>query len=790
MATPRYLTAQKISLLVLTRLYCSSSLPYSATIPILSFILSNNLPPAQSSARPRRSHNSNQQDTSFSIDAFEDVLAEHASNMPGRTLLDLFLKHMWEMNSFDALHALFDSILDLVTPPPPGTQDEESPDRIYLSKTSPLGAFVRRAHLEFTRLQFDDSMKLWSSFIRYRAPTAQWTKRLAGLASGGVDMVVSEMGLRAGDDVYEIAYGHLEEDYEEGAGMSLNDLDRILDFQLDRLQKFGDRVPDEMKGQLRNMVNSSGTVHRQAHLVQFFDAWKAGDYTSAFDNLHRYYDYAMQTREKIHYQYALLHMAILQADFGCFGEAIAAINETIATARENQDMTCLSFSLSWLNHMAKAYPKQMKGVGYMSMLGTERDALTFLKAKAKEAKMYNLLSATLLNEAKLSLMTGDSIPRALEHIYQSSHLNIKENVNSYGSQMLLTATLYQRLGVPHLANIHCELLLDCYSHSCPTEECLRAIGRRAFVISQSGRYDEAIKMLEAIDPSVYKSLKFHQFLVLCIGLIKLRRAIRRSDWPTATHLLETLKPTATPSTPPLDPELSFVQHDTYIDYLISTSQFPLAYQCISSLAKSLKEDNADVQQRVSVLLMQAELWWKVGKSERGFSVALKAASVSFRARLASSLWTAVGCLGVILNSLGECREARRLIEGVLPQALEGADTVLTGTLYSHLADSYMGLANPNATQSSISNAASPCPSTPKTGEQASNRSRSANIAKAELYIDRARECFKNAAYLDGECEQLMKKAIIAKLRGDEKVAEEWAMRHNTVWDEGYGSQEV
>ncbi|OWY42017.1 anaphase-promoting complex protein [Alternaria alternata] len=789
MATPRYLTAQKISLLVLTRLYCSSSLPYSATIPILSFILSNNLPPAQSSARPQRSATSNQQDTSFSIDAFEDVLSEHASNMPGRTLLDLFLKHMWEMNSFDALHALFDSILDLVTPPPPGSQDEESLDRIYLSKTSPLGAFVRRAHLEFTRLQFDDSMKLWSSFIRYRAPTAQWTKRLAGLASGGVDMVVSEMGLQGGDDVYEIAYGHLEEDQEQGAGMSLNDLDRILDFQLDRLQRFGDRVPDEMKGQLRSMVSSSGIVHRQAHLVQFFDAWKAGDYTSAFDNLHRYYDYAMQTREKIHYQYALLHMAILQADFGCFGEAIAAINETIATARENQDMTCLSFSLSWLNHMAKAYPKQMKGVGYMSMLGTERDALTFLKTKAKEARMYSLLSATLLNEAKLSLTMGDSIPRALEHIYQSSHLNIKENVNSYGSQMLLTATLYQRLGIPHLANIHCDLLLDCYSHSCPIEERLRAIGRRAFVISQSGRYDEAIKMLEAVDPSVYKSLKFHQFLVLCIGLIKLRRAIRRSDWSTASHLLETLKPSATPSMPSLDPELSFLQHETYIDYLISTSQFPLAYQCISSLAQSLKEDNADVQQRISVLLMQAELWRRVGRPERGFSVALRAASVSFRTRLASSLWAAVGCLGAILNTLGEYREARRLIEAVLPQALEGADTMLTGTLYSHLADSCMGLGNPDASPPT-SNTGSQRPSTPKAGEQASNRTCSGNIAKAELYVDRATECFKKAAYLDGECDQLMKKAIIAKLRGDEKVAEEWAMRHNLVWDEGYGSQEM
>jgi anaphase-promoting complex subunit 5 len=93
--------------------------------------------------------------------------------------------------------------------------------------------------------------------------------------------------------------------------------------------------------------------------------------------------------------------------------------------------------------------------------------------------------------------------------------------------MLLTSTLYSRLGIPHLANVHYELLLDCYSHSCPIDERIRAIGRRAFIISQSGRYDEAIRILEAIDASVHKSLKFHQYLVLCIGLIKLRRAIRR-----------------------------------------------------------------------------------------------------------------------------------------------------------------------------------------------------------------------------------------------------------------------
>jgi len=408
MAASRYLTAQKISLLVLVRLYCSSALPTSSTIPTLSFILSHTLSSPSAGARNQRASSSSalSHDTTFSIDAFEDVLQGHPSSMPGRTLLDVFLKDMWGMNSFDALHALFEGLKELVgSPPAADSHDDAPPDRIYLSKTSPLGAFVRRADLEFTRLQFDDAMRLWSSFIKYRAPTAQWTKRLAGLASSGVDMVASELGIGPGNALYEIAYGHLEEQDEDGTGLSIDDLDRILDFQLDRLQRFGDRVPDAMKDQLHSMVTSSGLVHRQAHLVQFFDAWKAGDYTSSFDNLHRYYDYAMQTREKIHYQYALLHMAILQADFGCFGEAIAAITETIATARENQDMTCLSFSLSWLNHMAKAYPKQMKGAGYMNMLGSERDALTFLKAKAKETKMYNLLSATLLNEAKLSLAT-------------------------------------------------------------------------------------------------------------------------------------------------------------------------------------------------------------------------------------------------------------------------------------------------------------------------------------------------------------------------------------------------
>lgn len=378
-------------------------------------------------------------------------------------------------------------------------------------------------------------------------------------------------------------------------------------------------------------------------------------------------------------------------------------------------------------------------------------------------------------------------------MFQSSHLSIKEDVGNYGSQMLLQSTVYSRLGLPHMANMHCELLLDTYNDSCPLDERIRAIGRQAFIMSQSGRHDDAIAALEALVPVIHTSLKYYQYLVLCMGIIKLKRAIRRycpvlrcgnciltlsrSDWSMCDHLLTTLKPQPAidPSSTPLDPELSFLLHESHIDYLVSKGCYSKAFVAISTLAQTLKEDDADILQRVNVLLMKADLFRQVGKPEQGFGVALRAASVSHRAKLMPSLWTAVGLLANILNSLGECASASRLLEGVLPQALEGADNLLVGTLYSHLGDSYMGLADPNkAPESKASPKSSP----------SSGRSMAASVARAELYIDHAREYYKKSGSLTGECEQLMKKAIIAKLRGDEKLAEEWAQNHNRVWEEG------
>jgi anaphase-promoting complex subunit 5 len=129
----------------------------------------------------------------------------------------------------------------------------------------------------------------------------------------------------------------------------------------------------------------------------------------AFESLHRYFDYTMHTRQRSYYQYALLHMAIMQADFGCYSEAAAAMTETIATARENQDLACMNFSLSWLQHLARAYPAQMNVVGDTA-LAAERYGLQYLKFKAKEMKLPSLLCSSLLTEAKMALSSVRAPP--------------------------------------------------------------------------------------------------------------------------------------------------------------------------------------------------------------------------------------------------------------------------------------------------------------------------------------------------------------------------------------------
>jgi anaphase-promoting complex subunit 5 len=79
------------------------------------------------------------------------------------------------------------------------------------------------------------------------------------------------------------------------------------------------------------------------HFMSFFEAWRAGQYTLALEELHRYFDYSIATKGnatggqadgvKVYYQYALLHLSVLHADFERWEEALGTMEECIATGK-------------------------------------------------------------------------------------------------------------------------------------------------------------------------------------------------------------------------------------------------------------------------------------------------------------------------------------------------------------------------------------------------------------------------------------------------------------------------
>ena len=196
----------------------------------------------------------------------------------------------------------------------------------------------------------------------------------------------------------------------------------------------------------------------------------------------------MSNRDRSYYQYALMNLAVLQADFGCHREALTAMLETVSTARENRDMSCLNFALNWLFHFGRAHPDLVRDLVSHSMLGTGKDNLAFLRVKSKETGMWTLWSAVLLSEAKLGLINGDSVAAAMESMVRSSHIVMVKNMkNMFGSHLALSAALWDRLGLSSMSSAACEVFLRCHARHSIFDDELKLSCRLAMMLAGQGR---------------------------------------------------------------------------------------------------------------------------------------------------------------------------------------------------------------------------------------------------------------------------------------------------------------
>lgn len=284
----RYLTPSKVGLLALISLYAESVVPSAATIPVLSFLVSHVLPISSADVHNKTSQQSRH--ITLTIGDFQKATISHVSGIPGRTVWDLLLNKLWELNSLDALHVFFDTLSTLLQKTPEGEQQrteggvKSNPNNMRLSRASPLGSFVRRAQLEFTRLPFHDGVALWRHLVAYRAPTLpHWKKRnQAGHTSFDANLQDGYLGLE--DRLTDIVYGDLAHGIKHDASISTEDVEKLLEHQIDQMQStvgftrggkeftdwvvgMGNRLPQAMKAKFRAMLDDGVTLPNLSHYV-------------------------------------------------------------------------------------------------------------------------------------------------------------------------------------------------------------------------------------------------------------------------------------------------------------------------------------------------------------------------------------------------------------------------------------------------------------------------------------------------------------------------------------------
>ncbi|KAI1865256.1 hypothetical protein JX265_008303 [Neoarthrinium moseri] len=765
----RFLTPAKIGLLALIELYADKAVPTSSIVEVLSFITSHLIDSDISGpAGASRGHWKRAESTVslvISIADFEKILSPHtaASGMPGRSLWYVFLDRLWKINSLDALHEFFDRRSDLLAK----TKDElrreaemgvEPPpaDAILLSRNSPFGAFVRRAQLEFTRLRFHDAFELWKDFVRYRQTTAAYyRKKTPAFQRLSFDNVLLEGEHAWGEGVEavaSVAYGDmLRDDPNSTLPVSTDDIEKLLEFQIEQMQKYGNRIPLEIRHQFQDLLHDSFMIPSLSHYLSYLDAWRAGDYSTSFDYLHRYFDYTMQNRDRLFYQYALLNLAVLHADFGCYKEALSAMLETVSTARENRDMTCLNFALNWLFHFGRAHPEVTRDLESNSMLGTKKESLAFLRSKAKDTGMWTLWTSALASEAKMNLSNGESISTALEHMVRSSQILVERNMTGVmGSQISLNIALWDRLGVAYLSSTFCEVFLRCHAKHSVFDDELKVTSRIASMLAMRGKYDEALERLESMDPNSLRSWKPSQYWHKFRGIIKLRRDLHRNNLDGAEHLLSQLLQNKQED---LEPDLAFAIDSLHIDCLVRRGNLERAFAKVEALVSELRDENKDIALRVRLLLIKAELLDRCGRPQKGFTIAVRAANVAWRARLIPYLWPAIGAVSNILISLGDFEPALQLLRAILPRSLECENAAMIAKLYSILGDANMGMAGKMAPRSN---------------------KRREYMTKAVEAIEKAFNHYSSVEDISKQCEMMAKKATIMRVSGEHVLANDYA----------------
>ncbi|ODV98164.1 hypothetical protein PACTADRAFT_47967 [Pachysolen tannophilus NRRL Y-2460] len=525
------LSPSKLSLLSLIAAYCAVLLPSRQNPPLLATIVEFiNLVSSK-----------DQQDNGDSnrviiLPTLDDLLLHLSNAIKQHSIYklklskDLILKDieliesvllnsLWSIENLDDLHEFITKSKSLLI-----EDNSRNRKKLYLSsnknskiltKSSFLGKFVNNIIISFEYLEFDKTMYLWKSFKEYRLNcNKNFTERI--LESQSYDNKIEKLILSTLPN---------QQYKPDLLIISQIDLSNLLDYQIHLLEAYGTPTPPNLTKILSLMTQLESGTLPSIYYIKYLECLKNGDYEASFENLHRYFDYMMSNKQKILYHYALLSLATLHASFGSDEEAIRSIEEAILVARENKDLNCLNYLLTWVFNFIKDKPHLSlanstntdNSSNSMDFEGDYSDnikILNFLKIKTKEHKNYQLQSIYYQFKAFQQIVDGDDLNKILENLLLSNYLSLNygnmsisnnesdEFLTTFIKNCQLQSSLWLRLGELPLSEVYLDIALDLCSLKHNIFEEVSIMIRKSYLEFYKKNYEKSFKIINSLESKV------------------------------------------------------------------------------------------------------------------------------------------------------------------------------------------------------------------------------------------------------------------------------------------------
>nr|APD26246.1 putative anaphase-promoting complex protein [Thielaviopsis punctulata] len=864
-----FLTPAKVTLLVLIDMYVNNEIPRAAHRPVLDFLTMHtmdiDLPALLHKLSPKKTQSQVSRIRSVeatvqivaSISVFQDVLSrlEWKTTADGKkqTLWDAFLRRLWKVDSLNEFHVFVITRPQCLirrwadpnesapaTEPQSDTENEAEAQsasqsiaskrrrRLRLSHNSPFGQFVRTCRLDMQRQTFQETTKLWQLFIEYRQPTAAQMRAMSSsLGKYGFDVVLdkatesgwSSDGAKA---LADVAYGDMLKGIPpDGVAVSTHDVENLVEFQVQRMHSFGCQVPLEVRHQFEDMARDAKIVPSKAHYLRYLEAWRAGNYTTAFDQVYRFFDYSLNNNDRQSYQMALMTLAVINSDFGCYDDALTAMLEAISTARENGDVHTLNMCLRWLFRFDLNQPALMRALDSSTMLTNMHETFAYLKSKSAEVGMIPLIVSTYFLEADYGLTIGDSLATVAECMMRACYLIASKNLpGCFGGKAATGSKIWRRMGVAVLSQLECEIFLRVGATAGNLSDTVQVTIERANQYAQKGEFESALDLVRSLET------RFHGLMMPDISeaIVRTTQCIHAHQNLMDGRLFEADEVIALLAQEPEDlPQAISAHHFLQLDSMYRRGAFPKALDRIEEMLSSLDAGTNDISTQLRLMLCKVRIFNRCNKPLRGLTVCLRAATLAMNTRAVPFMCEAAGLLANIMNALGEYEAAQSLLDAAIPRLTETESSALIGEMYMILADSYMGVAgeaavparesSPSTTTASPLSSAASSPTTTAVPSTPPMRPRSPSeeppalqltaeqIRKAvvrnmgfDLDLGNAREALDNALWAmdraleyfqqtgdrESEAQALAKKATALKIGGDHEKAEIAASRYLQV----------